>query len=67
MKHHSAYRNQFENYGKMDTNMVLGRMKQWHYPLNFHGSGENLRSTYKRTNEDLEKKKVQNMSSTFTD
>jgi len=36
--------------------MVLGRKQQWHSPLNFHGSGANLKSIYKRTNEDLERK-----------
>lgn len=50
--------------------MVLGRKKQWHYPLKFHGSGTNLKSTYKKTNEDLEiklnERKSLNLKDMFT-
>ena len=34
--------------------MVLGKVKENLYPLNFHGGGKLLKTTYKRTNEDIE-------------
>ena len=51
----SEYRNEFENYGKIKENPVMGRAKQIHYPLKFHGKIEDLKSTYKRDNMKLEK------------
>ena len=56
MKHNTRYMDSFSNFKiDKDTSPVLGRIEQHFYEQDHYGKTVNLRSSYKRHNEPIEK------------